>query len=531
VAAQRPDAAESYAGVYTLQGTVVNSITGKPIARALVNLASQHKAVLTGPEGDFSFEAVRGGRVSLLVTKPGFFRPGDTPYQSRPLVVNLDADSGQVLIKLFPEAVITGRVTGKDQEPIEGALLHLVKEEIVQGRRELKFVQASANTDAEGNFRVDGLYPGVYYVSIRSARMDRPIRATPVEEAYPDVIYYPGATDTDSATPIKLKAGQNQELSFSLSPVPTFKVSGKVVVEDGWSPDNGPRLTTPALGANRTADRFDAHTGVFEFNKIPAGSYVVQIAGKNSQGESSEYQRPLTVSSDISDLRLPVRSGIDIPVLISADFPKALGHCSYRFQTPNGKYETHESDCSDRPRAQVELFPISGMQQMGFRHGPPTGNSDLDIRGVSPGKYWVNAAPGFGGYVQSLRSGGVDLFVDPLVVPESGPVPAIEVTLRKDVGELNVRVRAVPPGKEIQVLALPDLATRVERMSQISTGPDFHLGGLPPGAYRVFAFDPNDGLEFSNPEVLASYSSKAGTVTVEPDGQASITVDLVHPDK
>src|SRR5689334_798281 len=99
--AQRPDASESHAGVYTLQGTVVNSVTGKPIARALVKLASEHKAVLTGPEGDFSFAAVRAGRLSLAISKPGFFRPGDTPYQSRPLAVSLDADSAPLLIKLL----------------------------------------------------------------------------------------------------------------------------------------------------------------------------------------------------------------------------------------------------------------------------------------------------------------------------------------------------------------------------------------------------------------------------------------------
>jgi hypothetical protein len=530
--AQRSGAAENHDNLYTLRGTVINSVTGKPIARALVKLASQHKAVLTGREGDFSFEAVRGGHLSLLVTKPGFFRPGEALYQSRPLAVDLDSESGPILVKLLQEAVITGKVTGKDQEPIEGAVLHLVKEQIVQGRRELKFVQARAETDPEGNFRVDGLYPGVYYVGIRSARMDRQTKAAPVEEAYPDLIYYPGVTDTASATPIHVQAGQNQELLFLLSPVPTFKVSGKVAIENGWSLDNGPRLMEPTLGVLRIADRFDAKTGAFEFSKLPASKYVVQVTGKNSQGESSEYQRPVTVGSNISDLQIPLHSGIDIPVLISADFPRLLGHCSYTFRAPNGKYETRESDCSDRPQAHVGLSPIDIMPQMSFRYGLPTDNSDLSIHGVSPGKYWVRATAQFGSYVQSLRSGGVDLLVDPLVVPESGLVPAIEVTLRKDVGELIVRVRAAPPGKEIQVMALPDLVTRADpRMSLTGTGPDFHLRGLPPGAYRVYAFDSNDGLEFSNPEVLASYSSQAGSITVEPDGHASITVDLIHPDK
>ena len=60
--------------LYKLEGAVVNSLDGKPVPRALVQFAG--RAALTGPEGEFSFEGVPAGKVQVMVTKPGYFRPG-----------------------------------------------------------------------------------------------------------------------------------------------------------------------------------------------------------------------------------------------------------------------------------------------------------------------------------------------------------------------------------------------------------------------------------------------------------------------
>src|SRR5215467_1047141 len=59
---------------YTLAGTVVNSVTGKPIPRVLVQLEPSSRAMLTGPDGSFSFDNVPAGRAEIRLTKPGYFR-------------------------------------------------------------------------------------------------------------------------------------------------------------------------------------------------------------------------------------------------------------------------------------------------------------------------------------------------------------------------------------------------------------------------------------------------------------------------
>ena len=304
------------------------------------------------------------------------------------------------------------------------------------------------------------------------------------------------------------------------------------MIGEGWTLEYGPRLIDPIVGVLTLPDHLNSQTGVFEFSKLPTGTYVVQISGKNRQGESSDYQRKLTVDSDVSDLQLALWSGINVPVVIQMDFPKLLGHCSHIGRVPNGEYHTRESDCSDYPAAQIALSPVDRTQQLSSGPGPDIGNAELSVRRVYPGKYWVRATPFLGGYVLSLRSGGVDLFVDPLVVPESGQVPAIEVTLRNDGGEMRVHVRGAQPRQQVQLVVFPDPITNAEpSRSQTSIGPDVQITALAPGVYKVLAFDANDGLEYSNPDVLASYSSRAVSVKVAPDGHATVTVDLIHPEE
>src|SRR5438552_15425577 len=59
---------------YKLEGTVINSVTGEPVPRALVQLnGAVMETVLTGPDGRFHFAAVPEGQIAVSARKPGFF--------------------------------------------------------------------------------------------------------------------------------------------------------------------------------------------------------------------------------------------------------------------------------------------------------------------------------------------------------------------------------------------------------------------------------------------------------------------------
>ena len=83
-------------------------------------------AVLTGPDGEFSFDGVPQGRMQVSAKKPGYFAGrGGVPQRSTIFIAG--PDSGKLSIKLWPEAIISGRVLGKDGEPLENANVRVEK--------------------------------------------------------------------------------------------------------------------------------------------------------------------------------------------------------------------------------------------------------------------------------------------------------------------------------------------------------------------------------------------------------------------
>ncbi|HET7871024.1 MAG TPA: hypothetical protein VFL42_00840, partial [Terriglobales bacterium] len=134
-----------------------------------------------------------------------------------------------------------------------------------------------------------------------------------------------------------------------------------------------------------------------------------------------------------------------------------------------------------------------------------------------------------GGYVQSVRSGGVDLMREPLIVPEGAEAPPIEVTIRDDAAILKVFVRRDKPGQVATIVVFSENRLSPEpRVIAQSGNAEIQSGPVPPGSYKVFAFDSINPLDYANPEFMEKYASRAGSVTLSAGGTASVTVDLIH---
>ena len=81
------------------------------------------------------------------------------------------------------------------------------------------------------------------------------------------------------------------------------------------------------------------------------------------------------------------------------------------------------------------------------------------------------------------------------------------------------------------MVVIPQPASRITpKMVQAASG-TFNVSGLAPGEYLVFAFDRVDGLEYGNPDTLQGYASQASHVTLSPNQNAQVSVDLIHTGK
>ncbi|MGB2604355.1 MAG: carboxypeptidase-like regulatory domain-containing protein [Candidatus Sulfotelmatobacter sp.] len=515
---------------YKLEGTVIDSVSGRPIGRALVQLPSYpDRAVLTDVEGEFSFDHVSQGFVEILVTKPGFIYRGTSTAANTATPVQLGPDTGKLILKLTQAAVIYGRVTTKDQQPVESASVEVLAARFSDGRRQSIAVLSRVRSNEDGNFRITSLPPGRYYVAVRPGPLLQNMpgsEAAATTDAYPKLIYYPSTSDLDSAAPLDLAPGTRAEVRFSVESVPSYKFAGFVGSLGGRSLADPPSFVDETGQVLLEPDAFNRQSGAFEFRAVPAGTYLLRLASTDQSGRHSFSLRRITIDANIKDLRLSPSPGVDIPVVVRSQFTQP--HNIPCMNTDAGQKTT--SNCDGYPAARVELQSFDSSSSFRFYsevgHGKPL--PSVTVGGVVPGTYLVHATPTFGGYIQSIHCGDVDLLLDPLVVSE-GALPPIEVAVRDDAASLRIRVRKDKPGQQLLVLAFshPHLLTGPQM--KVSGGEaEFQSGPLPPGEYEIFAFDAGDGVEYTNSDVLAQYASQATSVSVAAGGNASVTVGVIH---
>lgn len=525
-------AQQSATDTFTVEGVVVNSQTGKPVPRALVQIQMEPvQSVLTGSEGEFSFTKVKAGGATITVQKPGYFGPR-AHTQGIPGVVQAEIgpDHPRIVIKMAPEAVIWGHVTGRDDEPLEGAQVEVLGSSFNNRLRQM-FPQGSVSTDEDGNYRIANLPAGRYLIRVHATSGARRILGAAnakSEEGYLP-LYYPGSPDLASAEKIDLMPGQRLEASFSLTPVPAFRIAGAVVASGEWKQVYPPSIVDSMGQVLFTVSRFNAGSSTFEFQAIPAGSYFLRVGGQDQQDHAVFTEHPLVVSQTVTGLKVVLHPGVDIPVVVRTQFGKPRDPCSMSYSLPNG--EAKQTDCSNFPAASVELISTSSTYlDFNTNADSPTDSSAFfGVHAVTPGTYTVRATATFGGYVQSVRCGSQDLLREPLVVPLTGSAGTIEVTVRDDAATLKVQVLSEKPLQQGLVVLVPDDELAAEpRVIGGGKVSEFVYSPLAPGAYKVFAFDAAEGVDYDNPEFLAKYESSAAGIRVAANDNASVAVNVIH---
>lgn len=525
--AQQPDNRR-----FRVEGLVVDSATGQPLPQVQVEILYYvgEETVFTAADGTFSFNDIPVGEADITVAKTGYLVPGKTLVEilggllSNRIVVG--PDTGKVVLKLERGgAIISGRVTGKDGHPLPGATIHALGRTVIGGWRTVMPGQVSV-TDKDGNF-TGTLPPGSYYLSVSTdmLRSDKVLGAQTAarSEAYPALVYYPGVADLAAAKPLDVAAGQKIEVQFALSMVPAYTVAGNVIAPREWyrCPWIFDSLQLHQLSFNGdVATRCDDESGAFEFSPLPEGTYTLRV-----QSPSMEtFTQTITVRNNVTDLKFSPKSFPDIEVVFRTEFSK----------TPATPVCTREQQ-----RIGVQSCLGPWLRLISLDDGPAglhAGQESL-LKSVAPGKYLVqtgltHSAYVHGAYVQSLRSGSLDLFHEVLTVPEQRTVVPIEIVLRDDSAKLKVTVSAKMPAQEAHIVAFRDGALLpVFWFPSGRPGKEISSPPLAPGTYRLLAFDSLDGLEYMNLEALAKYASKASTVRLSANENLSLTVNLIHNER
>jgi len=567
-----------------VRGTVLNSVTHAPVGRALVHTLDNCFATLTDDEGHFEFKVSRaenappqeGGALSsepvttffaassggvqgdqvasqlasqfaalslqLRARKPGYLADSNAPQ----ITTASDESSGELIIPLVPEALLTGRVNLPSDAAADRAQVLLYRRQVQEGRGQ--WVQAGfAMTDSEGEFRFADLGAGEYKVFTGEILDRDQTTLDPRAQFYgfPSV-YFPNASDFDSAGAIRLTAGAS---SFAnLTPVRREYYPVRIAVANGTpgvrqmvsvfpQGHEGPGYS---LGYN---DREQVIEGL-----LPNGAYTLQVA---SYGES-------TTSGQMNfSVRGGPFAGHAITLMPDSSISVSVKHELEKNENPRVVIETL-GDTTDQPEhkpsvaklqrdVQVTLIPIDDFNQanaVSLRSPKSPEDESLAFENVRPGRYRVRVDAAMG-YAAGVSSGGADLLRQPLVVAPGGAIPPIEITVRDDgatvAGEIEqwseeAKVRGPSFNAPGQLPACVYFVPVAEssgqfRIAWISDG-KFEMAQIPPGEYQAFAFDrqPVD-LEYENSEDMRKYEGKGQGVHLGPGAKENLKLSLIRTDE
>lgn len=518
-------------GAARLRGRVVAADSGQPLRRATVRATAadirEMVSTLTDADGVYEIRDLPAGRYTVTASKGSYVTLSygqGRPFESgRPIALADGQAIDRVDIRLPRGGVMTGVVLDEFGEPVPDAVVSPLRSQFVQGRRRLVQAGRGAGTNDIGSFRLFGLPPGSYYLSVTvGQQMISMVPERTDERVGYAPTYYPGASDVGAAQRVTVAAGQTiADLTISLVPARVAQVSGRVIDVRGEPATAGMVMAmtraSPVMAAPRAgAIRGD---GTFSINGVPPGEYVLR-ATVPSTGASVATQAVATVSVDGQDvtgveLVPPPRVVLAGRVTLDGGSVTALQGSQIRVQV----LPESDSDLGFVPAAP----PAIVRDDLSFETSVSSGR--VHVRVLEEGRWALRAVRHQGADVTDR---GLDLHTD---------VRDLEVELTSARQELSGQV-TLPDGQAAANYTVVVFAQDRERWSgpsrYIAVGrPDqegrFRIRTLPPADYYAVAVDALEPGSWMDPDFLDSVVNGAATVALGPGETRTLDLRLVPP--
>jgi hypothetical protein len=522
----------------SLSGIAVNSVTGAPLGKVelLASLAgaswgSAAASTVSDAKGRFNMVDLPPGQYRVQARRNGYL---DTYYGARRadskgslITLEAGAEIKDLRIKLLPGCVLAGTVRDADGEPVSGAMIMLLKQSYERGRREIvQHAFFEDKTDDLGQYRITNLEPGKYYVRAsekeddhegHSAVVDHsPKSAGPAAVQLPT--FYPGVTDPAIARMVDVGSGDHVTgIDIPLVRSPGFRVTVHASAAAGLQV-SGLRLTASpefefGLSFHRPAKNKD---GDFEFYGVPPGSYLLEALG----GPPSKPDQPGSMTINFFEhnyrarTRITVDGNVDGAPIVLQKGTDVSGHI-----TVEGETKTKV------PGSAISFASGSGDNEALIRE------DNTFSTGLYEDRYqvYLDHTPDL--VIKSIRSAGIDVFGKGVDIPETGNV-ALEIVLAPDGGRVDgvVLDKEEKPfaGATAVLIARMELRSRRDSFHEVTTDQNgrFHFENVPPGDYKLFAWDDVEPNVWFDPEFLKKYESSAEAVVVPVKGQTTARVHL-----
>jgi hypothetical protein len=476
----------------------------------------------TDANGRFAFSQLTAGRYRLSVTRDGYQRKS----------ASIDVAAGQqrndVRIGLDVAPTLFGHVRDPQNIPITNILVEAIR--VIygpRGDRSLETVE-SALTDDRGEYHLYWLDPGDYY--IRALPPTTSGTGTPsgcpvlgASQGYAPT-YYPGFRDPADATPIRLRVGSNlSAFDFRIQTGSVVSLWGNISI---LSTGQGVGTDVHAIpaGAVASVQKFKVRSrapgpntsrreeGEFKFNGMLPGTYIISAEYAFGQ-QRLMVHRKVTLKAQECALTLKLIPGSSV----------------------NGSITFESGPSLDLRSAQLLLDSVDPDMP-----SPPAfalgRNGQFSVAPVEPGDYsirFIDLPDDV--YLKSARSGEVDIQAKSLRVATSPPEP-IRVVLGVDGGKVDgvVYDSNNRPFAGADVVLVPDAERRTSPNQYRAVKSDaeghFMLRGIPPGDYKMFAWQAIEPNAYLNDNYMRGYEPLGTPMRVTPNAVGTTSIRIIPMD-
>ena len=535
------------------------STTGEPLRKVSLSLRPNGRgggnySTTSATDGSFRFASVDPGNYALTGERTGYVRetlssPGG---QTKVIEVVSEKNTSGIELKLTPQSVIAGHVFDEDGDPMQSVNVEVWRYTYPRGRRQLTQSQNGSTNDL-GEFRIANLPPGRYFVSAtarggildgggrggRGARGGaRGGRGGPGETIEDYVTtYYPNLTDANGASGLDLVAGSEMRgidirvrktrfhrVAGSVTGLPAAataadatKQKGKGKAGDGFIPGGGGVILalTPRSGGGRqiAGAAVNAADGTFEFAAVPPGSYYVVAQAPGPAQQRVTARVPVDVgNSDVNNVAVRLQPAMAVSGKVTVDSTQpAVRLSSVRLTFtpsepgPGNQGRNGQTQLADDGSFQTELSADAYIVEAG---GLPDGY-----------------------YLKSVKLAGREM-PDATLDLSYGGGP-IDVVLAPAAGDVTGSVQNArgEAAASVQVTVVPSSFSLRRDMNKLVTtdaSGNFTLHGLPPGDYKIFAWEEVETNAWMDRDYRQPFESSAASVRVQESTTPSVTLRVIE---
>lgn len=515
-------------GTGAISGTVLNATTGQPIHKALVRLElggpkNASAAAMTDSGGAFFFQNLPAGQYRLFAGKEGFqgLAYGTQGNSQAGTFITLAAAEtrNDLNFRLPPTSSVSGTVLDSDGDPIANAQVLLLRPMYQRGRQEL-MPTFNATTDDRGAYRISSIQPDRYYLKADPQRQFQFAgMAMPNSDPVAITEFFPGTQDLNRATRLDLRDGKEvRGIDFRLNRFAPGVVLARVILPSGMSQELQINFELSSVSDPRGGTR-SVGTSVPQSSVLraeaPPGEYVTSMNfnfnGKNYYAASRVTIQP----GREEEITLTPKPLLDIPCTVKVEGPDSEKYRQFRLTLDPPQQQFRG------PRPQAEWKAGGECKFTGVRPGV----WDIGIFPLTPPLY-----------IKAMTFGGKDVLHEEMELRDQSS-DVLTVVVSTAAAEVTGEVEKAESGQVQPAIVL--FAPAVHQFSTIQfyrtayTGPDgkFRFGGLPPGNYRVFAFEKLEFNAWQDAEFLKPYVASATPVKLSEGQKASIQVRRIPAEK